>query len=142
MKVRKARKSDQKEIAKILREESSKKPYNEKYTLKKAMQEVEDFAKEDLYVAIIENKIIGFIASHIVNDNKEKAYIRELWLKQNYQRKGAGKFLVDFIENKYKKGGVILIRLVSKKTSGAFKFYQKLKYKKNNELVFLEKKLK
>jgi ribosomal protein S18 acetylase RimI-like enzyme len=142
MKIRKASKKDFKDIAKILKEESSKKPYNEKYTLKDAIGEVEGFAKEDLYVAIMENKIIGFIASNIQKDNKNKAYIGELWLKPDYQKKGIGKKLVKFIEEKYKKRGVIFLRLVSKKTAGAFKFYKKLKFKELKELVFMERKIK
>ena len=38
MKIRKARKSDFNELAEILIEESSKKPYNEKYTIKEALK--------------------------------------------------------------------------------------------------------
>ena len=142
MKIRKAKKKDFKEIAKILKEESSKKPYNEKYTLKKSLEEIKKLAKEELYVSVIDNKIIGFIASNIQKDDKEKAYIRELWLMHNYQKKGIGKKMVKFIEEKYKKKKVKKLRLVSKTTAGAFKFYKKLEYQKLDELVFMEKRLK
>ncbi len=142
MKIKKATKKDFEEITKILKKESSKKPYNEKYTLKKAFEEVKDFAKSELYLAEIEGEIVGFISAYIVPENKEKAYIGELWLKEKFQGQGIGKVLTKFIEDKYKKLNVKLIRLVAKRNAGAFKFYKKLKYTEYKELVFMEKKLK
>jgi|TARA_B100001971_G_C18019544_1_gene446644 ribosomal protein S18 acetylase RimI-like enzyme len=142
MEIRKAKKEDFKEIAKILIEESSKKPYNEKYNLKIALKEIGKFSKNELYIAVNKKEIIGFIASNITPDNKKKAYINELWLKLIYQKKGIGKALVKSIENKYKKRGVNVIRLVAKRNAKAFNFYKKIKYKEYKELVFMEKKLK
>lgn len=142
MRIRKAKKEDFKEIAEILMKESSKKPYNEKYTLETTLKAINKFAKDELYIATNEKEIIGFIASNITTDNKKKACIEELWLRPIYQGKGIGKSLVQFIEEKYKKKGVNIIRLVSKKNSKAFGFYKKIKYKEYKELVFMEKKLK
>jgi ribosomal protein S18 acetylase RimI-like enzyme len=142
MEIRKAKKEDFKEIAKILIEESSKKPYNEKYNLKIALKEIGKFSKNELYIAVNKKEIIGFIASNITPDNKKKAYINELWLKLIYQKKGIDKALVKSIENKYKKRGVNVIRLVAKRNAKAFNFYKKIKYKEYKELVFMEKKLK
>ena len=142
MKIRKAKKVDFKGIAEILIKESSKKPYNEKYTLKTALKEINELAKNELYITTNEKEIIGFIASTITTDNKKKAYIRELWLKPIYQGKGLGKTFVRFIEEKYKKKGVNIIRLVVKKNAKAFNFYKKVKYKEYKELIFMEKKLK
>jgi len=140
--IRKAKKEDLKEIAEILIKESSKKPYNEKYTLKTGLKEVNDLAKNELYIATNEKKIIGFIASSITPDNKKKAYIKEIWLRPTYQRKGIGKTLIKFIEDKYKKRGVKTIRVVAKRNAGAFNFYKKVKYAEYKELVFMEKKVK
>ncbi len=142
MKIRKATKKDFKEIAEILIKESSKKPYNEKYTLKIALKEINEFAKDELYIVINEKEIIGFIASNITPDNKEKAYIKELWLRPIYQKKGIGKSLVKFIEDKYKKRGIKTIRILVKRNAGAINFYKKLKYAEYKELVFMDKKLK
>jgi len=142
IKIRKATKKDFKELAEILINESSKKPYNEKYTFKTALKEISKFVKDELYVAVDEKNIIGFIASGITLDNKQKAYINELWLKPIYQKKGIGKTLVTFIEKIYKKKGVKIIRLVAKRKAGAFKFYKKINYGEYKELVFMEKKLK
>jgi len=142
VKIKKAKKRNFKEIAEILIKESSKKPYNEKYTLKTGLKEVNDLAKNELYIATNEKKIIGFIASSITPDNKKKAYIRELWLRPDYQRKGIGKSLMKFVEDKYKKRGINIIRVVVKRNAEAFNFYKKIKYTEYKELVFMEKKLK
>jgi len=142
MKIRKAKKEDFKEIAEILIKESSKKPYNEKYTLEIALKEINGLAKDELYVAANKKEIIGFIASNITPDNKEKAYIGELWLKPNYQKKGIGKAFVKFIEDKYKKKGIKTMRVLVKRNAGAFNFYKKIKYTEYKELVFMDKKLK
>lgn len=140
--IRKAVKRDFNDIAKILITESAKPPYNEKYNMKIALREVNNFAGDELYVAEDKKYVLGFIASSITPDNKEKAYINELWLKPSYQGKGIGKALVNFIEGFYKKKGVKTIRLVSKTNSKAFGFYKKLKYKEYKEMVFMEKRLK
>ena len=142
MKIRKAKEEDFKEIAEILIKESSKKPYSDKYTLKTALKEINRLAKNELYVTTNKKEIIGFIASSITIDNKKKAYIDELWLRPIYQGKGIGKTLVKFIEEKYKKKGVNIIRLVAKRNAEAFKFYKRIKYNEYKELVFMEKKLK
>ena len=142
MKIRQALKTDLKDIAKILMNESSKKPYNEKYNFKGALREITGMFKQEIYVAVNEKEIIGFIASNINQSNRKKAYIGELWLKPSHQRKGIGKALLGFIERKYKNKGVKFIRLVAQRNAEAFNFYKKVKYKEYKSLVFMEKKLK
>ncbi len=142
MKIRKAKKEDFKDIAKILIKESSKKPYDDKYDLKSALKEIRDLSKKDLYVYEDEKEIVGFIASSITLEDKKKAYVDELWLKPKFQKRGIGKKLMNLVENKYKKKGVKKIRLATRRKAGAFKFYKKLKYKERKDFVFMEKKLK
>ena len=141
MKIRKATKKDFKEIAEILIKESSKKPYNEKYTMKKAIKEISGFSKNELYISVNEKEIIGFIAFNI-NFSQKKAYVDELWLRPTHQGKGIGKALVKFTEDRCKKKGVKIIRLVTMRKAKAFGFYKKIKYKEYKGLVFVEKKLK
>lgn len=140
MKIRKAKKEDLKEVAKILMKESMKKPYNEKFTPGSAKKDVLEFFKNSLYVATDGEEIIGFISSHIVNSDKTKAYIDELWIKSDYQGKGAGKILVKFVEGMYKKKGLSKMRLTTKKKAKSYGFYKKLKYK-DADLVYMERKL-
>jgi len=140
MKIRKARKEDLGEIAKIFREESAKKPFSFKLSKVSALKDVLEFFKYDLYVVTDEEKIIGFIASHIISSDKKKAYMDELWIRHNYQGNGVGKMLVKFIEDRYKKKGLFRIRLTTKKKAKAYGFYKKLKYK-DVDLIYMEKKL-
>jgi ribosomal protein S18 acetylase RimI-like enzyme len=142
MEIKKATKKDFKEIAKILVDESSKKPYNEKYTFKTAFKEIEGLSKNELFLARNKKEVMGFIASSINKDDKSKAYVVELWLRPIYQRNGFGKLLVEFIEDKYKKKGIKTIRILVKRNAKAFGFYKKLKYAEYKELVFIEKKLR
>ena len=118
--ISKAEKKDFLEIAKILVDESSKKPYNENYNLKMGIKKIIELSKKELYVAKTQREIIGFIASNITSDDRKKAYIDELWLKARYHRNGIGKILVKFVEKLYKQKKVKIIRLVAKRNAGAF----------------------
>jgi aminoglycoside 6'-N-acetyltransferase I len=141
MKIRKAKKEDLKEIAEIFRIESAKKPYNTKFTSVSVFKDILELSKKDLYVAINEEKIIGFIASHVIISDKSQSYIDELWIKSDYQKKGIGGMLLDFVENIYIGKNVKKIRLVARRKTVAYGFYKKLKYRDHKDLVFMEKKL-
>lgn len=141
MKIRKARKGDLEEIAEIYRVESAKKPYGTKYSRASALKDVSELIKEDLYVAVEKEKIIGFVSSHVIQSNKKHAYIDELWIRHNYQGKGAGKKLMEFVEDMYVKRGISKIRLVTKIKANAYGFYKKLKYGDSVDTVFMDKKL-
>jgi len=143
MKIQKARKADLKEVSEIFRIESAKKPYLQKWNKKTALKKItESFKKYNMHIALIDREIVGFVTSYAEKDNKEKAYVDELWLKSNYQRKGIGKALMKFIEKMYKKKKVKVIQLVSNRKSGAFKFYKKLRYGESKGTVFMDKRLK
>lgn len=142
MKILRAKKENFLEIAKILREESVRKPYQEKYTPASALREIEKLAKNELYACVVNEQVVGFIAARIMPDNREKAYIEELWLKKNFQGKGYGKALMQYIEDIYKKKGVKYLRLVAHKKAAAFTFYNKVKFKEYIDLVFMEKRLR
>ena len=121
---------------------NGKKPYNEKWTKAKALKEVKEFLEDECFVAVDNEEILGFILYNNNNDDKKKAYIREIWLKPKAQGKGIGRALVEKIEDLYKKKGIKIIRLVTKRNSNAFGFYKKLNYKKHKELIFMERKLR
>jgi len=141
MKIRKAKKEDYEDVAKIMMVESAKKPYEEKYTLKKALKEVAEFSKGEFYVAVDDKKMSGFIASGVVSNNDKKAYIYELWVRADRHRKGIGKALLGFIEEIYKRKRFSIIRLSTRKDAIGFNFYKKMKYRENKKLIYMEKKL-
>ena len=142
MEIRKALKKDIQEIAEIFHIEAAKKPYLQKRTLLESIKAIDShFKKANIYVSIIENKIIGFIIVRL-RYNRKDAYIDEFWLKSKYQRKGIGKSIMNFIENEYKKEGVGSVTLIAgKKPGAAFDFYKKLKFKVVDNLALMKKTL-
>ena len=141
MKIRGAKREDLKEIAEIMMEESAKEPYNEKYTLRIAVKEVGEFFEDELYVAIEDGKIIGFVASGVTSENDKRVYVNELWVGSDYQKRGIGKALLGFVEKIYREKGFRKIRLTVRRDAEAFKFYKKMKYEEYKKLVYMEKKL-
>ena len=143
MKIRKATKKDLKEISNLFRIESAKRPYFQKWTQKTALEKITNsFKKDDIHIVMVEKKIVGFIISRIRMKKGKEVYVDEFWLKPDYQRKGVGKILLKFIEDKYKKRGISRIGLVANRKAGAVHFYKKLKYKVEQEFFYMAKKLK
>jgi len=144
MKFRKATKKDLGKIAEIFRIESAKPPYNKKKTSKKALAGIKkDFKDNDLFVAIIEGKIVGFIMIRKDSDIKNRRWINELWILKNYQRKGIGREMMNKIEGMYKKKNIKTLGLAAyTRKGGAVDFYKKLNYKVDNRVVSMTKKLK
>lgn len=141
MKIQEAQKDNLKEISEIFMKETSKKPYNQKWTKRTALKKIKEFfCREKIYVVKINENVAGF-AVIVADFKRKKALVDELWLKKEFQGIGIGKEFMKFIENKYKKQGIKYFRLVSNKKTKAFYFYKKLEYKENKELVFMYKKL-
>jgi len=142
IKIRKAKRINLRDIAKLFLEESNKKPYNQNYNFKTIKLRVNDmFNFGSIYLGFLNNKLVGFIA--IAGEGKDDIYIDEFWIKKEYQKKGVGSGLLKFIVDKYKKKGVKSISVMtSKKVGGAFNFYKKFKFKENKSEVTMKKNLK
>jgi len=144
MKIRKAKKEDLKEISEIHLIETAKKPYLQKwnkYTTFKKIKEL--FEKGEIYIIKEVEKIIGYIAiNSSIGSRGKKIYIDELWLREEYQGKGYGRVLINFIEKYSKNKGAKVIWLISDNKSKAFGFYNKLKFKPHFEDVLMVKELK
>jgi ribosomal protein S18 acetylase RimI-like enzyme len=142
--IRKATKKDIGNIAEIFWIESSKPPYNKKRTLQKVIGIVKnDFKSSDIYVAITNNKIIGFITVQIDSGIKDKLWINEIWVLKEFQGKGIGKKLMAKVESIYKKKGINIFELVADtRKGGALGFYKKLKYHEDKSMMFMRKELK
>jgi len=125
--IKKAKKQDLKKIAEIFWIESSKAPYNRKRPLKRVIKIIEnDFKTGDIYIAILDKKIVGFTIVEIDSGIKNKLWINELWLLKEYQKMGIGKQIMDFIEKLYKKKGIKRFELVADtEKGGAVGFYKK-----------------
>ena len=88
MKIRNAKKEDLNEIVSIFITESKKRPYLQKWTKKSATNDLKPFLKKkELWVAVLDEKIVGFILVGVTSSNKRIAYISEIWVIENYQRR-------------------------------------------------------
>lgn len=143
MKIRKAKKEDLKGIAKIYREEYSKKPYNEKWTEKTAIIRVRYLLKNSIIIIAEENKkIIGAISFFIFPwAIKLKGYVEDFVVDSKVQNKGIGSRLLEEAEKEIKKNGGEDVWMEVHRESKAFKFYKKRGYIPTKYQT-LEKKLK
>lgn len=141
--IRRAVKKDLKSIADIFRIEGARPPYGRKRSPEKVLGIIkEDFRSNEISVAVIDNKVIGFIMVKRDSGIKDKLWINELWILKKYQKKGIGRKIMSEIERAYKNKGIKTFELVAdKQKSGAFGFYRKLNYHTDKSLVFMIKKI-
>ena len=146
IKIRKAKSEDFKKIAEIFRKESAKRPYNEKWTNKTALQKIKEYPmmKYKLYIADKDNKVVGFV---IIKESLEssgiRVFIEQMFVDLKFQGLGVGRELLNFVDDYCKKRKVKKIGLVSSNKSKAFKIYKKKGFKQmEKDFVYLEKKLK
>lgn len=131
IKIKKAKKEDLKEISILYKKIFLEMPYNEKWTDKILTNKLlEVFKKQEIYVAEINKKIVGFISfCYFYMGSKGKiGYIFELGIDKQYRAGGIGKTLVKRAEEKLKKTGCKSILVDANKESSAINFYKKLGY--------------
>ena len=143
MKIRKAKSNELKTLAVFMKQEFAKKPYFEKWTNKTALKKLKEYASyNDIYLAIIDKQIAGFIVSlKEFYYDAYKGFVHELVVSRDFQGKGVGKALMRYVERYYKKQGADVIYLLAVKKAPAYKFYKKLGYKEG-ETISMEKNLK
>lgn len=137
--IRKAKKSDLTPAALVFKTESAKKPYYQSWTLKNAKIKLSKFLKEDFYVAIKNERVVGFITSIL---SSEGSYIDEFWISRKYQGKGIGRRLIEKTEFSAKKRKAKKIGVLVTPTANAFHAYTKFGYKVKTRLVYMHKFLK
>ncbi len=144
MKIRKAIKADIREIAKIMLEEFSKPPFNEKVSFKAVLKSLNFYFKiGNVYVATIDNKITGVAVFKIEQYWEGPVIIVEdLAVKAEFKKQGIGKALMHELEVYAKKNQIRAIYFSTNKKSSAIKFYQKLGYKSRKDVMSFWKKIK
>ena len=144
MKIRKATKKDIIKIAKLIKTEFNKPPYNDGWTDKRAKITTTNYLRIGYgFVAIINNKIAGAI---IIRDDpySKGLYIivEELIVDSKFQKQGIGKALIKIIEKEAKRKKAHTVYLYTSRKSRAFKFYKKLGYKESKSIAAMGKVLK
>lgn len=144
LKIKKATRKDIKEIGKLMLEEFSKPPFNEKASLKDVIKSLDYYFNIGKVYYIEDNgKIIG-----VVNFCIEKYWegpviiIEDLVVKEEFKKQGIGKSLIDFVEDFAKKNKINAIYFSTNKKSAAVKFYQKLGYNIKKDMIFMGKKIR
>ena len=151
MKIRKIKKSDEKEVVKLLNE-------YDKYEYKLDKRHKPDSIKErkDFFNLLIKNKtaiglvlevdskIAGFISGEERETLRGKGCaIHQLIITKDYRGKGYGKKILKEFENSFKKRGCKFIQsFVLMKNKKVLKMYNKLKYSSKEEGFIIRKKLK
>ena len=144
MKIRKAKKKDLKEIGKLMLEEFSKYPFNEKASLKSVIKSLEFYFKDsEIYVSKNQKEIVGVLVFQIEQWWEGKIIIiQDLAVSEKFQKQNIGKELMVFLENYAKKKEVKRIYFETNKKSPTIKFYEKLGYKINKNKISMSKGVK
>ncbi|MFH1585316.1 MAG: GNAT family N-acetyltransferase [archaeon] len=143
MKIRKANEQDYDRIAELYKQGFSEGPYNEPWTLDKALDKLKLFLKYcDIYVAVDDDKIIGFV---IANPNHwcpgEVIFGEEIVVDNKYRRKGVAKKLTNYIEEKYKEKGFKLVMTIINKKANSYQLTKSLGFIESKSNIIMEKKL-
>lgn len=132
--IRKFKRGDEKEVAKLIYETFRKynendgskkaiKKYLENNSLKKSSEELfNQYNGEIAFVALDGKKIIGFVKG-------KRGHLRNLFVYGKYHGKGIGKMLMKKFESESKRMGSKEV-VISHASTYAVPFYEKIGYKK------------
>jgi len=144
MKIKKAQTKNLREIGIIMKEVFSKPPFNEKSSLSSILKSLHFYYKKDkIYFAQENKEIIGVVIFGIEEWWEDAVLIiQDLAVKNKYQNKGIGRYLMKFVEAYAREHKVKRIYFQTHKKSRGVYFYKKLGYKINKNRISLSKKLK
>lgn len=143
MKIRRATKKDKERIKEIFKAEYAKFPWNEKWIEELATKRISNYINHDeVSVLEIDKKVQGFfILSSYVWHTGLRGFIHEIVISSEFQGKGYGKKLIDFIEEYFKKKGAKDVQLVTSPKSKAYQIYKKMNYE-DEGFITMYKRLK
>jgi len=143
MRIKKAEKKELKEIAKLMLEEFSKPPFNEKAKINSILKSLKFYYKiGKIYIALINNIIISVIVFKLEQYWEGKVLIIEdLAVKQEFKGKGVGESLLNFVESYAKNNNVKRILFTTNKKSKSINFYRKRGYKEEKNRINFSKKV-
>ncbi len=141
--LKKANKKDLPIISKIYMEEFSKPPYNEPWTMKKALGKMKFFDKfYDLYTIKLDNKIAGFICINpLFMCPGEVAFGEEIAIKEEFQNKGVGTRVINEIFAIYKKRKFKRFMGIADTEGKVINLYKKLGFNPSKKDILIEKEL-
>lgn len=144
MKIRKAGGKNLNEIGKLMKTEFSKPPFNERDSMKSILESLKFYFKiGEIFIAVADERIIGVLVVKFEQYWEGKVMIIEdLAVDSKFQNKSVGKELMKFAESYAKNKKAKLILFKTHKKSKSIKFYKKLGYQQDKNVIFMRKKLK
>lgn len=142
--LKKAKTKDLSLISKIYMKEFSKPPYNEKWTMKKALSKMKFFNKfYDLYIVNFNKKIIGFVVINpIFMFPGEVAFGEEMAIQEDFQNQGIGTNVLKQLFNIYRKKGFKKFMGIAASNGRPINLYKRLGILPSKKGVLIEKTLK
>ncbi len=143
MEVRKAKKYEIRKISRLMLEEFSKPPFNEDARMKNVIESLMFyFSTGTVLVALDGNKIVG-TAVFLIELWWEGPVVllEDLAVRNDYKKKGVGKFLMEHVEDIGCKCGAVMVCFSTHKKSSAVRFYSKHGYRIERDTVFMRKNL-
>ena len=116
-------------IAKLLKKEFLKPPYNETWILSKLISRVEEVFQDNgkyCFVALQDDEVMGVIlASTFVFRDGSRCFVEEFVIDSKEQNKGVGTKLLQRLEEECRRAEIKTLWLTSDQKSDANKFYTK-----------------
>ena len=98
---------------------------------------------EDVFVAVVDEKVIGFCCTRIYSSfcySVRYAEINEIYVDDSFQHKGIGTALLTYAEEYLKDNNIVNIQLFTGgENFSAQTFYEKNGYEKTNEIMYRKK---
>ena len=134
------------EITELYMETYKKEPWKENWIKEIAKEKINDLIENnnaENYCIKYGTKIIGvmFGQRNYYIDKKE-LYIDEFFIEYNNQRKGVGKYFLDYIENNIKQRNYLNIVLLTKKAFPSELFYIKNGFHTSPNMILMYKGIK
>lgn len=142
--LNKTNKDEIRVVSEIYAKEFSKPPYNEKWTIKKALEKMNFYLQYyDLFSINVDNQIVGFI---VINPKfmcpGEVAFGEEMAIKEEFQGIGIGTWTLNKIFEIYKKKGFQRFLGIANTQSRVYNLYKKIGIIPSKKDILIEKKLK
>lgn len=142
-KIRPAKKTDLKGIAKLFRTEFAKPPYREKWGVAGSLKKIRGYLKGSIvFVAETKGKVVGFV--FFCTEfwfAKTVGFIEELVVARKFQKLGIGHALLKKAEIEMGRRGAKMVCLSTNPKSKAFQFYKNLHYQ-DTGYVLVGKKIR
>ncbi len=121
------------EVAKLLKKEFLKPPYNETWILSKIISRVEEVFQDNrkyCFVALENHAVIGVVlASTFIFRDGERCFVEEFVIDSKSQNKGIGTQLLGRLEDECRKAKIKTLWLTANQKSNAKNFYTKNGFK-------------